>query len=116
MLRRKIYYAIKPLIPWRVRILLRRIAAGRIRALSQSVWPINESTKHPPPDWSGWPAGHKFAFVLTHDVEGPEGVAKCRQLAELEMSLGFRSSFNFVPAGSYKVLQSLWNWLTGNGF
>lgn len=116
MLRRKIYYAIKPLIPWRVRILLRRIAARRIRDNSHSVWPINESTKHPPPDWLGWPDGHKFAFVLTHDVEGPEGVAKCRQLAELEMSLGFRSSFNFVPAGSYTVPEELRNWLTANGF
>jgi len=31
--------------------------------------------RHPAPGWSGWPDGKKFALVLTHDVEGPEGLA-----------------------------------------
>jgi hypothetical protein len=52
-----------------------------------------------PTGWPGWPGGKKFALVLTHDVEGAAGLAKCRQLMELEQSLGFRSSFNFIPEG-----------------
>ena len=96
--------------------MLRRRLAQRIRDKTRSVWPINEATKNPPPGWSPWPENFKFAFVLTHDVEGPEGLAKCRQLAELEMSLGFRSSFNFVPEGTYTVPIELRDWLLYNGF
>jgi hypothetical protein len=54
--------------------------------------------------------------VLTHDVESPGGLANCRQLAELELKLGFRSSFNFIPEGPYAVPPELRNWLTDNGF
>lgn len=54
--------------------------------------------------------------MLTHDVEGPAGLAKCHQLAELEMELGFRSSFNFIPEGSYAVPPELRRWLIENGF
>ena len=32
------------------------------------------------------------------------------------MELGFRSSFNFVPEGDYRVSKELRDWLTGNGF
>jgi glycosyltransferase involved in cell wall biosynthesis len=54
--------------------------------------------------------------VLTHDVESIIGLGKVRALAELEMSLGFRSSFNFIPEGEYRVPDDLRAWLTQNGF
>lgn len=41
---------------------------------------------------------------------------RCRDLAELEMSLGFRSSFNFVPEGEYETPASLRSFLTEHGF
>ncbi len=41
---------------------------------------------------------------------------RCRHLAELEMDLGFRSSFNFVPEGEYETPTSLRSFLTGHGF
>jgi glycosyltransferase involved in cell wall biosynthesis len=116
MLSHRFYYALKPFVPWRLRMALRRIAAGRKRAHCQTIWPIDESTNRPPTGWPGWPEGRKFAFVLTHDVEGPEGLARCRQLAELEMKFGFRSSFNFIPEGPYRVPAELREWLTKNGF
>ncbi|HWA29265.1 MAG TPA: glycosyltransferase [Lacunisphaera sp.] len=49
-------------------------------------------------------------------MEGPEGLAKSRKLAELEMQLGFRSSFNFVPEGTYAVTPELRGWLKEQGF
>ena len=55
-------------------------------------------------------------MLFTHDVESSEGVAKVRQLAELEMSYGFRSSFNFIPEGPYKDPVELRAWLLENGF
>ena len=35
---------------------------------------------------------------------------------ELELDLGFRSSFNFIPEGSYRVTAELREELTANGF
>ena len=104
MLTHRFYYALKPFLPWDVRIGIRRFLAGQQARFSvRKLWPIDESAATTPRNWPGWPDGKKFAFVLTHDVEGPEGLAKCRQLAELEMEMGFRSCFNFVPEGTYKV-------------
>jgi len=57
----------------------------------------------PPESWPGWPEGKQFALVLTHDVEGNLGLDRCERLIELEKSLGFRSSFNLIPEGEYKV-------------
>jgi hypothetical protein len=54
--------------------------------------------------------------VLTHDVEGPDGLARIRELAECEQNLGFRSSFNFIPEGTYSVSPDLRLWLTQQGF
>jgi glycosyltransferase involved in cell wall biosynthesis len=112
----RLYYHLKPYLPWRLRIGLRRVIARRQLKASHSVWPINEAAGHAPAGWPGWPHGKKFAFVLTHDVEGSAGLAKCRQLMELEQKLGFRSSFNFVPEGDYAVSRELREELTQNGF
>jgi len=66
--------------------------------------------------WPGWPGGKKFALVLTHDVESSNGVAKCRALMQLEKTLGFRSSFNFIPEGEYRVAPELRAELVRDGF
>jgi hypothetical protein len=42
-----------------------------------------------------------------HDVEGPAGLDKCSQVLKLERSLGFASSFNFIPEGDYRVSPEL---------
>jgi glycosyltransferase involved in cell wall biosynthesis len=116
MLRERIYYTIKPIFPWRVRMAVRRFFARRKRPSCAQIWPIDESAGRQPEGWPGWPDGKQFAFVLTHDIEGPDGLEKCHQLAELEMELGFRSSFNFIPEGGYTVPPSLRDWLTERGF
>jgi glycosyltransferase involved in cell wall biosynthesis len=116
MPRPRFYYGLKPYVPWRVRVALRRVTARKKRAEYATTWPIDESAGILPLAWPGWPERKRFAFVITHDIEGPEGLAKCRQLAELEMQLGFRSSFNFIPEGTYKVPLELRNWLTERGF
>ena len=69
-----------------------------------------------PAGWPGWPDGKEFAIVLTHDVESQSGLDKCRQLMELENKWGFRSSFNFVPEGDYRVTEGLRNEMTAAGF
>jgi hypothetical protein len=79
------------------------------------VWPIDEKTAIPPKDWTGWPGGKKFAFILTHDVDTAKGQERCRHLIDLERELGFIGSYNFVPE-RYKVSEELRNYLTENGF
>lgn len=116
MLSHRVYYALKPYFPWRVRRNIRSIFAQQKRAKSQGVWPICEAAAHIPTDWPGWPGGRKFAVVLTHDVEGQSGLDKHARLAELEKDLGFRSSFNFIPEGDYRVTPEQRRALTENGF
>ncbi len=81
----------------------------------RDIWPIDYSAGTPPGYWAGWPDNKQFALVLTHDVETGKGQDKCRRLMELEQTLGFKSSFNFVPK-RYQVSSELRQYLVSNGF
>ena len=116
MFANQIYYRFKPYLPWQLRMAVRRIVARSQRRVSQDTWPINEAAGQAPPDWPGWPEGKQFALVLTHDVEGVRGLEKCRRLMALEQRLGFCSSFNFIPEGTYRVSRELREELGQNGF
>ena len=95
--------------------LRRYLARRKVRSFSDS-WPINQLAGTAPQWWAGWPDNKKFAFVLTHDAEGEKGLSRCRELADMEISLGFRSCFNFVPEGEYTTPRSLREFLTAHGF
>ena len=109
------YYHVKPYVPKGVRWTLRRHRAASIRKRRASVWPIDNAAGATPDDWPGWPDGKRFALILTHDVETQQGVDKVRALAEIDLKFGFRSSFNFIPEGAYRVPDSLRGWLVENG-
>lgn len=93
----QIYYTIRPAIPRRVQIMLRRRLCERIRQRSISCWPVSVSAAAAPRDWRGWKDDKEFALILTHDVEKQTGYQKFRKLVEIEKKMGFVSSFNFVP-------------------
>ncbi len=116
MLINRSYYLLKPLIPWRARVALRRRRAQRRRVAYSDVWPINEKAGAVPPGWPGWPEGKRFALVLTHDVESTRGLSRATKLMELETKHGFRSSFNLVPEEEYRVPDSLRAELEREGF
>ncbi len=103
MLRHRFYYLFKPYLPWEVRMTLRRALARRQRQGARDVWPIDPSAGKTPVNWPGWPDGKRFSFVITHDVESQEGLAKCRQLMEVDREMGFKSVFNFIPEGPYRI-------------
>jgi peptidoglycan/xylan/chitin deacetylase (PgdA/CDA1 family) len=111
----KVYYQLKPFIPRRVQIWLRRKVALRKRKVYSNVWPILEKAGTKPDGWPGWPHHRRFALVLTHDVESEAGQRKCHELMDLENQLGFRSSFNFVPE-RYHVSAQVRHMLITNGF
>ena len=116
MLWTRLYYKCKRFIPRDLRLVLRRAHASRILRNCADSWPIKESAGRKPAEWPGWPDGNEFAFVITHDVEGPLGLERVKTLATLELELGFRSSFNFVPEGDYAVPENLLSWLADHGF
>jgi glycosyltransferase involved in cell wall biosynthesis/peptidoglycan/xylan/chitin deacetylase (PgdA/CDA1 family) len=95
---------------------LRRGVAARQRAAHGDVWPIHEQAGATPPGWPGWPHGKRFAMVLTHDVEGLKGLARVERLVRLEQKRGYRSSFNFVPEGEYRISDDLRASVDGAGF
>ena len=112
---KKWYYHLKPWIPRSAQLFARRIYVREKAKKYKDIWPIDERAGSPPAGWSGWPEGKRFALVLTHDVETARGAERCPALANLEESLGFRSSFNFVPE-RYKVPPHLRKYLVSKGF
>jgi GT2 family glycosyltransferase/peptidoglycan/xylan/chitin deacetylase (PgdA/CDA1 family) len=106
------YYNVKPLLPRSLQLALRRRYAKRQARIEFPRWPIEpilverheaklraelEATGAAAlPTLAAWPEGHRFAAILTHDVEGPKGVAMVRKVMEIEQRHGFRSSWNFV--------------------
>jgi hypothetical protein len=60
----------------------------------------------PVPWIAPWPDGHRWAIVLTHDVETDEGLRRMPLLRAVEERTGSRSSWNFVP-GRYTVPDEL---------
>jgi len=106
------YYTLKPFMPRRLQLALRRAYAPRQAKAGFPAWPFESSLvahrdaqllaqlrasgleRLPFVNW--WPEGRRAAAVLTHDVEGPAGVANVMRVVELERRYGFVSSWNFV--------------------
>jgi len=124
----KTYYVLKPLIPRKLQILLRRRRAKTVRS-SFPLWPIEEKLENLKRDifktsvrtsdkipfiWF-WPHGKNFAFVITHDVETQKGLRNIERICEIERRYGFRSSWNFVPE-RYSVDSRLLERLVNDGF
>lgn len=91
------FYELKPLIPGRLQLAMRRWRVRRQLRHSRDFWPIDPASATEPRDWPGWPGGKQFALVLTHDVEWANGQSKCQAVAHMEQEEGFRSAFYFVP-------------------
>ncbi len=114
-MRTRLYYQFKPLVPRPLRLAVHGWLVRRTRRHTREFWPVLPGSGKRP-GWPGWPDGKEFAIVLTHDVESQSGLDKCRQLMELEEKWGFRSSFNFIPEGDYRVTKELRDELTAAGF
>lgn len=110
-----LYYSLKPFIPRKIQLILRRKIVSVKRFFNKSIWPIDENACKLPEGWKGWPDKKQFALILTHDVESEQGQGNCNNLIKIEKKLGFISSFNFV-AEEYKVLPELRQYLVRNGF
>jgi glycosyltransferase involved in cell wall biosynthesis/peptidoglycan/xylan/chitin deacetylase (PgdA/CDA1 family) len=106
---------LKPIIPRRVQIMLRRMLINFKKSSCKDIWPIDPKSAKKPEGWKGWPESKKFSLVLTHDVDTQRGYDQCHLLAEIEERLGFRSSFNFVDE-DLKISMALIKKLKEKGF
>lgn len=127
----RLYYALKPVLPRSLTRKLRLLYSVPTRVNASLGWPIEDryvcfqwkvmrhlihiTGQSTLPFIHFWPKGHRFALVLTHDVETAKGQAHVRRVADLEARLGFRSSFNFVPE-RYSVDSELLQELRERGF
>lgn len=125
-----LYYRVKPVIPRRAQLGLRRLYSRRQAGRSFPAWPIEPilvEHQHerfrkriraaggravPFPNF--WPGGHRFALTLTHDVEAPAGVENVLPLMELERRYGLAGSWNFVGEG-YPLPEGLFDALRAAG-
>lgn len=128
---KRLYYRLKPIIP---RSLIDQIKKVSARATNKNFplnWPVEERFVHFMWEiahqllqiqdrgsleyYPFWPEDSRFSFVLTHDIETAEGQSHVGMVADLEESLGFTSSFNFVPEG-YPLDHGLIHELRQRGF
>ena len=124
------YYALKPLLPRRVQLALRRRHAKRRARREFPRWPIEDvlvrdqqesfrrriraNGGEPVPFVNFWPEGRRFAFVLTHDVEGTAGIENIERVRDVERAHGMVSSWNFV-AEDYPIPPGLFDELRADG-
>lgn len=106
------YYRLKPALPRSVQLALRRRYARHQAKRPFPAWPIEsvlidhrdaelkrrlrDEAADRVPFVGFWPDGYTSACILTHDVEGPEGIKQIERVLEVEQRHGFVSSWNFV--------------------
>ncbi len=126
---RRTYYAIRPLLPRRVQIGLRRAFSRHQARTVFPRWPVEpalhdlvdlvlqraaDAAGEPVPSIAPWPRGRTWALVLTHDVETSRGRDAIERIRAIEATLGLRSGWNLVPE-RYEVPDSLVGHLKGAG-
>lgn len=125
------YYRVRPLLPRRLQIAVRR-AYSHVQARTIFPrWPLETSLHDlyrtlletvaglvgdPVPTIAPWPDGKRWALVLTHDVETAVGYASIGLLRGIEESFGLRSAWNFVPRRDYAVEDAVVRDLLEAGF
>lgn len=115
-----LYYRFKPLIPRRLQIAVRRARARRLlrrHAIEGRFprWPIETVLVERARSAGGnWPDGHRFAYVLTHDVERAGGLAGIDPLLELEARHNMVSAW-FLVGEDYPVPASVVDQLRAAG-
>ena len=125
------YYALKPLMPRRLQLALRRAYVPRQARRAFPRWPfepvlvehrdqqlldaLRESGADRLPMVNFWPQRKRSCVVLTHDVEGPAGVDNVLRVIELEQRYGFVSCWNFV-AEWYPIPSGLFDEIRARGF
>lgn len=127
----QLYYRLKRLVPRSLQLRARRALIRRNGVPSFPAWPIEDGVSSLTRFYAScllaaaeaeqaefvwfWPAGHRAAAILTHDVESAAGLRQALEVADLEEARGFRSSFNIV-GGDYRIDAGIVRELADRGF
>jgi peptidoglycan/xylan/chitin deacetylase (PgdA/CDA1 family) len=120
---RRLYYAIRPLLPVNVRRHLQRRALQDWSKISFPEWPVDTTVENfidllwrlileangeeqIPFIWY-WPDSASSCAIMTHDVETGVGQDFCPTLLKLEKEHGIKSAFELVPEVRYPVSQKV---------
>ena len=125
------YYTLRPAMPRNLQIWLRRRFSAMQARTRFPRWPV-ETALHDLYDllltrladvaetrvpWiAPWPEPYRWAIVLSHDVEHRPGYDDLQLLADVELGLGYTSSWNFVPERDYEVEPERLDRLRADGF
>ncbi|HET7514455.1 MAG TPA: hypothetical protein VFJ60_06610 [Gaiella sp.] len=127
---RRAYYRVRPIVPRRAQIALRRRFTEVQQRATFPSWPtetalhdlrewmlavVQHAWREPLPQIGWWPDGARWAVVLTHDVERARGYGFVEQLVSIEARYGMRSAWYFVPERDYRVDDELVRRLTEDG-
>jgi len=128
---RQVYYKLKPYLPRKMQVQLRKNVTDLMSRRRFPAWPMDASvdllhrylmTKlleitpgSSLPMISLWPQGAKMALLLTHDVETISGVGNIQKIINIEQKHGFRSAWNFVPE-RYPINLALLRELQASGY
>lgn len=116
---RRVYYQLRPLFPVSIRKHLQKIALRGWKDIRFPAWPLDTSVddlvaegfRHllrtgdleaVPFIWF-WPRGHRYAAMMTHDVETAAGRDFTPEMMRMESRHGIVSSFEVVPEERYEV-------------
>jgi peptidoglycan/xylan/chitin deacetylase (PgdA/CDA1 family) len=125
----RVFYTLRPLVPRRLQLALRRACVPLQRSRGFPAWPIepvlvDAQYEHLRDRLRGrddalafvnfWPNAKRFAFILSHDVESARGVEEVPRLLEIEQRHGLTSSWNFC-AEQYPIPDALFNDLRAAG-
>jgi hypothetical protein len=115
----KLYYVIRPALPFVARNYLKKLHLKGWEDLSFPRWPVDCSVdnltakvlqlmvgssedRRIPFIWF-WPEGASSSAIMTHDVETESGQDLCSKLMDIDDSFGIKASFQIVPEERYHV-------------
>jgi hypothetical protein len=129
---RKAYYLVREQLPVRVRRHFQIAYLRQWRSLQFPHWPVDctvdslheislrmamqAADLHRVPFIWFWPYGVSNALILTHDVEAVSGRDFCSRLMDIDLSHGFKASFQVIPEHRYQVPDSYVNEIHERGF
>lgn len=115
----RLYYLIRPLLPFGMRSYLKKIHLQGWDQLPFPRWPVDCSVDNlveqllllsvrangnrPIPFIWFWPECASSCAIMTHDVEAQSGQDFCPTLMDVDDSFGIKSSFQVVPEERYGV-------------
>lgn len=128
----RVYYALRPFMSVPVRKQLQKIRLNGWEKIPFPRWPVDVSVDHLmervmmlllkqtgrphiPFIWF-WPDGAPSAAMMTHDIEGAEGLERSGELMNLDDECGFKSAFQLIPEGHDETLHASAAPLRARGF